>query len=114
MIQFPRSLAAWKTPEFETTLRAEIACLKKDVLPLQQGLSQGSYSSNHDLGVMVISSKEYTAFIRIKTGIFYTSIVAGCSCADDPAPLDKNTEYCVVQFDINKSTAAVDIALVTE
>ena len=114
MIQFPRSLALWKTPEFESALRDEIIGLEKGVLPLQQGLSQGSYSNDRDLGVMVISSKEDTDFIRIKTGIFYASIIAGCSCTDDPAPLNENAEYCVVQFDINKSTAEVSIAYLRE
>lgn len=114
MIQFTRSLAAWKTPAFEDTLKNEIAGLDADVLPLQQGLSQGSYSIDRSISAMVISSQEDADYIRVKTGIFYSSIIAGCSCADDPTPIDENTEYCMVQFEISKRTAEVGITLLAE
>ena len=43
--------------------------------------------------------------ISVKTGIFYTGIIAGCSCSDDPSPTDVQPEYCEFQFDIDKATA---------
>jgi hypothetical protein len=41
-------------------------------------------------------------------------MTVGCSCADDPTPDSKNNEYCVVQLDIDKTTAETTIDLVTE
>ncbi len=83
-------------------------------LPLQQGLSTDSYAIGDKLNVMIISVSEKAGFIRAKAGIFYTGIIAGCSCADDPTPVNEESEYCVVQLDINKLTAETTIALLAE
>jgi len=52
--------------------------------------------------------------IRVKAGIFYTGVIAGCSCADDPTPIDEQNEYCVVQFDIDRTTADATVTLLAE
>lgn len=64
---------------------------------------------------MVINSiSEMENIIRVKAGIFYQSVIGGCSCADDPTPVSEINEYCEVQLDIDKATAATAVALVTE
>lgn len=83
-------------------------------LPLQQGLSTGSYAIGDKLSVMIIGVSEEANFIRAKAGIFYSGIIAGCSCADDPTPVNEESEYCEVQLDINKLTAETTIALLAE
>ena len=80
-------------------------------LPLQQGLSTGSVAMSDKLSAMIISVTEDAGFIRAKAGLFYTGIIAGCSCADDPTPVDEHPEYCEVQLDINRVTAETTIAL---
>jgi hypothetical protein len=111
MIKLTKTLNAWGEPAFKEILKAEIAQLDFSLLPLQQGLSQGSYAIGDNFSVMIIGVSEQPAFIRVKAGIFYTSIIAGCSCADDPTPIDELTEYCEVQFDINKMTAETTVTL---
>ena len=49
--------------------------------------------------------------IRAKAGIFYTGIIPGCSCANDPTPETEYSEYCEVLFDINKRTAETLVTL---
>ena len=83
-------------------------------LPLQQGLSTSSYALDDKLNVRIISVSEGAGFIRAKVGIFYTGIIAGCSCADDPTPVEEQVEYCVVQLDIDKTTAETTVALLAE
>ena len=83
-------------------------------LPLQQGLSTGSYVIDTKLNAMIIGVSEIAGFIRIKAGIFYSGIIAGCSCADDPTPVNEESEYCVVQLDINKKTAETTVILLAE
>lgn len=60
---------------------------------------------------MVLGVSEENNFIRARAGIFYTSIIAGCSCADDPTPISELNEYCEVQLDIDKQTAEATIVL---
>jgi len=114
MIQLTKSLNAWGTPDFEDILKSEIEQLGAEQLPLQQGLSTSSYALDDKLKVRVISVSEEAGFIRAKIGIFYSGIIAGCSCADDPTPVEEQVEYCVVQIDINKITAETTVALLAE
>jgi hypothetical protein len=114
MIQLPESLNAWGTPEFRDVAKQEIERLDAAELPLQQGLARSSYVTERPFQAMVIGADDSSGPLRVKAGIFYTGIIAGCSCADDPTPIDEQTEYCVVQFDIDRATAAATVTLLEE
>ena len=114
MIRLTRSLNAWGTPDFKDVLKKEIEQIDAGQLPLQQGLSTGSYVIDGKFNVMIIGVTEDAAIIRVKAGIFYSGIIAGCSCADDPTPVNEESEYCVVQLDINKQTADTTVVLLAE
>lgn len=114
MIQLSKSLNAWGTPDFKAILKAEIEHMGAEQLPLQQGLSTSSYALDDKLNALIISVSEEAHSIRAKVGIFYTGIIAGCSCVDDPTPVEEQLEHCVVQLDINKKTAEATVALVVE
>ena len=113
MIRLTKALSAWGTPEFEGALKQEIEQLDGAQLPLQQGLKTGSYAlAGHK--AMLISTSEDAGVIRVKAGIFYSGILTGCACADDPTPVNEESEYCVVQLDIDKQTAETAITLLAE
>lgn len=114
MIQLPNALNAWGTPEFERVLKQEIEQLDAGNLPLQQGLSVSSYVTDRPFQARIIAASETDGLIRIKAGIFYTGVIAGCSCADDPTPVDELNEYCVVQLDIDRVTAKATVSLLAE
>ncbi len=114
MSHMPESLRAWNTPAFKAVLKQEIEQLDAGCLPLQQGLSSSSYVTDRPFQAMIISVSEDAGLIRAKAGIFYTGIIAGCSCADDPTPIDEQTEYCVVRLDIDRDTAEATVTLLEE
>ena len=114
MIRLNETLNAWGTPSFEDVFKQEIERIDAGQFPLQQGLSTGSYALDGKFNVMVIGVSEEAGSIRVKAGIFYSGIIAGCSCADDPTPVNEESEYCVVQLDIDKQTADTTIALLAE
>ena len=111
MIHLTKSLRAWGTPEFANILKQELEQLDPGKLPLQQGLASGSYALDDRVSTMVIATSEAPGVIRAKVGIFFGGIIAGCSCADDPTPVDELTEYCVVQVDIDRQTAETTVTL---
>lgn len=111
MIILTEALAAWASADFEAILKREIEQLDPGLLPLQQGLAQGSYANGEALKVMILSVSEGPAFIAVKAGIFYSGIIAGCSCADDPTPLDEHAEFCEIRLDIDKHTAETAVCL---
>ena len=114
MIRLTKTLDAWGTPGFKDILKREIEQMQAGQLPLQQGLSTGSYAIDSNLQAMIIGVSETAGCIRVKAGIFYSGIIAGCSCADDPTPVNEESEYCVVLLEINKLTAETTVALLTE
>ena len=79
MIKLTKALNAWNTTGFKGILKSEIEKMDAGQLPLQQGLSQGSYASNDNLEVTILGVYDKGVFIRAKTGIFYTGLIPGCS-----------------------------------
>lgn len=114
MIRLGNALSAWGRPDFKAVLIQEIAQLGADYLPLQQGLTMGNYVTADPITVMINNITEMENVIRVRAGIFYQGVMGGCSCADDPTPTSESNEYCEVQLDIDKSTAATAVALITE
>jgi len=114
MIRLSKALAAWGTPGFEDILKGEIEQLDAGQLPLQQGLSTGSYALDDKITAMIIGVTGEAEAIHVKAGIFYAGIISGCNCADDPTPVDTNSEYCVIVLDINKITAVTTVTLLAE
>lgn len=108
MIRLTKVVSAWGTPAFNEVLKGEIENLG-DQLPLQQGLTKGSYSKGEGLSAMIIKVEDDADLIHVKAGIFYSAIIAGCSCADDPTPVEDIPEYCELRLDIDKRTAETRI-----
>ncbi|HKJ09162.1 MAG TPA: hypothetical protein VKA76_08750 [Gammaproteobacteria bacterium] len=112
MIRLANAAGAWGRPDFNDVLKAELEQLDNDALPLQAGLSTGSYVTDHTRQAMIISVADDGQVIRAKAGIFYTGILTGCACADDPTPVNEESEYCEVQLDIHKVTGETEVVLV--
>ena len=111
MILFTKSLNAWGTSGFEDVFKAEVEQLDTGQLPLQQGLAASSYVTDSPRKALIIRVADDAGFIQVKAGIFYSGIIAGCSCADDPTPVGEQNEYCEVWIEINKETAETTITL---
>lgn len=104
-----QSLLAWNSPSFNHILKQEIGRLGTGQLPLQQGLSASSYVLDDKFEVMIIRVADEPGFIHADVGIFYYGILAGCNCADDPTPVEPQSEYCEVRVSIDKKTAEATV-----
>ncbi len=111
MTRLRKALDAWGTKDFNEVLKKEIEQLDSATLPLQQGLSGSSYALDGKVEAMILSAREHDGFLRARVGLFYCGILAGCSCADDPTPVEAQPEYCEVQIDIDRKTAEATIVL---
>lgn len=109
-MQLVDSLGAWGTPSFEAVLKQELA-RQADRLPLQQALRYSSSVSATPLTVVLYGVSESAAGLSVSAGIFFHGVTGGCSCADDPTPLDETNEYCKLQLDIDKMTAHTGVTL---
>lgn len=114
MFYLNASLKAWPHENFNKVLKKEITTIDADALPLQQGLSHSNFANAENLSATILKVQDKNSFIQVKAGLFYTGIIAGCNCADDPSPVDENTEYCEVVFSIDKETAETTVVLYEE
>ena len=112
MIKLPLSLGAWGTELFNDVIKKEIIYLDASFLPLQQGLQHSNMANGENLSAIILSSVDDMDNIFVTAGLFYTGIIAGCNCADDPTPVDEINEYCEVVFRINKITAMTTVSLI--
>ena len=113
MFKLSLSLQAWSTNTFNVVFKKEISSLDADTLPLQQGLSNSNYANADNLSTTILKVENDDNSIFVKAGLFYTGIIAGCNCADDPTPVNENNEYCEVLFCINKKTAETTVSLIS-
>ncbi len=113
-MKFTKSLQFYNTADFKKVLKEDIHNCSPERLPLQQGLTHSSYVSKNPFSAIILNTTENTQSIQVKAGIFYTGIIAGCSCSDDPSPTDEQNEYCELLFSINKETAETEVKLLTD
>ena len=106
-------LNSWGTSDFRRLFRGHLREYGQSVLPLQQGLQHSSVALDDDVDVMILSENETSQYYLVKVGVFYQGVIAGCSCADDPTPVVKQTEYCEVLCEIDKHSYEMAVHLLT-
>ncbi len=111
MPRMSKSISRWGQPDFTATFIAEASALPAHQLPLQRAMSVGNMVTDDAPQIMVNASYERDDRIVVRTGVFFSSIIAGCSCADDPTPVDINSEYCELEFTIDRSSAETSITI---
>lgn len=109
-MQLGQVLRAWGAPDFAGVVQRALQD-QVEALPLQQALSVGSYALTAAVTTCLIAAEETAAGLRMRVGIFYSSVIAGCSCADDPTPIDEQPEYCELLIDINRADGCATVAL---
>jgi hypothetical protein len=76
------SVGALGTPAFAEVLIGELLALPDGVLPVEG--EQGGLIDPASLGVILLSSRADADRIEVGVGVFFTEIVGGCSCGDEP------------------------------
>ncbi len=104
-------MLAWQTEAFGPTLKREIETMGAEVLPLDQGTSQGGFVDDSKITATFLSVIDRGHSIVAEVGVFFTEIVAGCSCGDEP---DSINAYCRMQIHIDKTTAEANIRVVPD
>lgn len=105
-----RLLSLWGTAEFNPRLLDAVRRLDIESLPLQQALAQGSFVLDRPVNPMVLSVSEEPDHLLVRIGVFYTGVIAGCQCADDPSSDNETNEYCELQLCIDKQSGEVCVS----
>ncbi len=113
-VHLPESLRAAGSPEFAEVFRAEAERLSPEILQLRRGLALCSQVAEEPFRVLVLDVAEGDKTLCVKTGVFFSGIIGGCSCADDPTPNDTRPEYCELLFEIDRASAATTVTLLPD
>lgn len=110
-IKLLKTVNALNTSEFNDVLKRELEGLPPAALPLQEGMAYSSYTTGNDFQVIILKTSQEDGVLHVKAGVFYTGVIAGCNCADDPSPVEEQPEYCDLLFTIHLSTAETTVTL---
>lgn len=109
--RLPQSLEHWDSPAFPETFCREVSRLPHGSLPLQQAMMLGSYVVDRPPTVVLLSTAGNDRHIKVKAGVFFHSMIAGCNCADDPTPMDEQTEHCELLFRIDRDSSMTRVEI---
>ncbi len=105
------SLQRWQTDGFNQALKHELEHLAAGALPLERGTSRGGFVDDSDISVSVTSTTDDEHSIQAEVGVFFTEIITGCSCGDDPM---RENAYCEIQVSIDKSTGEAEFSIIQD
>ena len=83
-IDLPLTLQAWPAGNVKHVLKNELESLTAGSLPLHEYTTQGGMVDDNNIAVSVFSVEELGDGLQAKVGVFFTEIVGGCNCHDDP------------------------------
>lgn len=105
------SLRAWNSDQFPNTLKHELENMEAGTLPLMMGVSQGGIPDDKTISVSLLKVKEHPTSIQADVSVFFTEILAGCSCGDEPMSMNG---YCEMQVRVDKTTADAEFKILTD
>ena len=102
------SLQCWNTEAFSSTLKREIEELPAGALPLYQCTTRGGLVDDSNITATLLKTTESEQALQVKLGIFFSEIVGGCNCHDDP--LVENG-YAEIMLIIDRSSGAASFTV---
>jgi len=94
---------------FERELKAALEHLPPGTLPLAQATTQGGQVDDGDISVTVVAVRDDGDVIRARVMVFFSEIVGGCSCGDDPL---SSTAQGELEVWIDRRTAAAQFTVI--
>lgn len=110
-IALPVALHTWPGTDFGQVLKDELEGLAPGALPLQSCTTRGGNIDDSDISVSVLNTRESGHCIEARLGVFFTEVVGGCNCHDDPV---RENAYCEIAISIDMQTAIVKFSSLGE
>ena len=111
MPKFIDAVRDWPTDAFALSLKRELMALGNGVLPLEKGVAYGGVVDDNNIAVSILRSTDAGSAIVVRVGVFFTEVIAGCNCDEDPLSIPA---YCELHINIDKLSAEADMTLVPD
>lgn len=110
-VRLPQCIDISDPKRFEQRLSSTLHTLPSGTLPLQAGCEQGGVVDDRDISATVLGVVTSADKIVARVGIFFTEVVGGCNCNDDP--LEVNA-YCVLEVSIDRETGTAGFVVLSD
>jgi len=109
MPRFKQPLPEISDHDFDHRLCVALGQLSADELGLERALRSGNAVDYRSV-LWTVSGKSHGDPAQIRAGVFFNSMIAGCSCADDPGPADLINEFCeaLITLDEDRNGCEID------
>ena len=101
MLNLYDALAFRDAREFSMQLKHAIEALDASLMPLHRCVSQGGQVDASNMAVTVLGVTTVEDEICARIGVFFTEVVGGCSCGDEPF---ESPVYCELGLTINRQS----------
>lgn len=92
-------------PSLDTkTLKATLAALPVDTLPLHLATTQGGQVAEDSVSFTVLRIDTDDSAVRARVGAFFTEVVGGCNCHDDPYQVNG---YCELAVTVDRASGGI-------
>jgi hypothetical protein len=109
MPKLSHTLLKLEAGAIEQALKHELEDLPPGTLPLHRGTTRGGFVDDSNISATVIHIQQDEHRILGRVGIFFTEIIVGCGCGDDPFP---ENAYCELQVCIDTTTAEAEFEVI--
>lgn len=89
-------------------LKQELESGAGAALPLEKGATEGGYCDPANLEVTVLGVEQNETTLQARIGVFFTEIVANCSCGDEPV---EKPAYCQMTLTIDRDTGETVVSV---
>ena len=93
--------------QFARALGPALDALPAGALPLGSGCTRGGMIDDSALTFSVLAVDEQAGRVAARVGVFFTEVVGGCNCSDDPVAFDA---YCVLEVAFDRATGLAEIS----
>ena len=98
------SLATVAAAELPSMLASVLSSLSLDALPLPDCASRGGIIDPEDWSLSTLHVDRTAATLTARLSVFFTEIVGGCNCHDEPA---RYNEHAIFRADIDLGNGQV-------
>lgn len=104
-------LQHWNTAQFSPAIKQALEELPSGSLPLEKATTQGGMVDDKNISVGILNMQTNAPYIQIKFSVFFTEIIGGCNCHDDPAEANV---YCEMLAKLHKQSGETSFTLLDD
>ncbi|HIB28239.1 MAG TPA: hypothetical protein EYO47_03070 [Candidatus Thioglobus sp.] len=105
---FNQALDSWDTDDFARVFKQTFNALSLKDLPLMDCCTHSGVIDEASIESTILTSSATQKTISLKIGVFFSEILSGCACSDDPSQaMILENSYCELLVEINRSDAQI-------